>query len=177
LVVLLLPVATGLGAPRLEPAHVIFLSATLAVSWLNYVPTRAGIAASLAGCQCALYLALLAGLSVPLEWIAFGQMVLAMAPWAAWWALRGAGASRGFDQVWLSFRDRYGFLWAQRVREQFNRSAASGGLAGRLGWSGLEPPDAESAEALQILRALLKRFGPADLEASRASDVGQDGAN
>src|SRR5262249_14364415 len=49
LAVLLLPVATGLGTPRLEPAHLIFLGATLTVGLLNYLPTRIGVAAVLAG--------------------------------------------------------------------------------------------------------------------------------
>src|SRR5262249_17294056 len=40
LAVLLLPLAEGLGQLRLDPLRVVFLSATLAVGVLNYLPTR-----------------------------------------------------------------------------------------------------------------------------------------
>src|SRR5262245_40332365 len=49
LVVLMLPVAEGLGTPRLDTAHAVFLGATLAVGLLNYLRTRAGPAALLLG--------------------------------------------------------------------------------------------------------------------------------
>ena len=67
LAVLLLPVASGLGTPRLEPAHLIFSGATLTVVLLNYLPTRPGVAAPLAGAAFALEssLARLAGVRIP----------------------------------------------------------------------------------------------------------------
>jgi hypothetical protein len=70
-----------------------------------------------------------------------------------------------FDQVWLDFRDRYGLVWAQRLREQFNASAAHSDWPVVLRWTGLRftpgtrPPDRQELEAmLDNLRALMKRF-------------------
>jgi len=53
LAVLLLPAAQGWGTPRLETAHLVFLSLTLAVPVLNYLPTRfgSGILLAAAGCS------------------------------------------------------------------------------------------------------------------------------
>ena len=62
--------------------------------------------------------------------------------------------------MWRTFRDSFGALWAQRMREQFNRAAANAGLAGRLAWDGLHgAPEAERELQLLTLRSLLKRFG------------------
>src|SRR5438067_382013 len=57
LAVLLLPAAEGLGRPRPEPAHLIFLGATLAVGLVNYLPTRLGPAALLLAAGCGAELA------------------------------------------------------------------------------------------------------------------------
>ena len=76
-----------------------------------------------------------------------------------------AGVS-AFDALWLDFRDRFGVVWGQRTREQFNRAAAHEGWPVALHWDGLvveegkTPPDA--AELVAKLQALLKRFGPED---------------
>jgi hypothetical protein len=177
LVVLLLPVASGLGTPRLEPAHLIFLSASLAVVLLNYLPTRPGMAVPMVGIALAADLTRSAGINVPaivneLAWIA-----LALAPWIAWLALRCSGSAREVDRVWFAFRDGYGFLWAERVREQFNRSAASSGSRAHLGWKGLVPAGADDGESLRTLQALLKRFGPVETESSRKASASQDDAD
>jgi hypothetical protein len=158
LAVLMLPVANGPGTPRLEPAHLIFLSATLAVIVLNYVPTRLGAAAALAGVAFAVEVARLAGALVPAPALTASRWLLALSPWVASLAKRRHLAAREVDRVWLGFRDRYGFLWAQRVREQFNRSAASARSTLRLGWSGIRPDTPDTREALLTLRSLLKRF-------------------
>ncbi len=160
LAVLLLPVASGPGTRRLETAHVLFLGATLAVTLLNHLPTRLGVAVPLAGIAFGLDLARLAGAVIPAALLLAGRVLLVLAPWAAWLALRKAAPASEVDRLWLGFRNRYGFLWAQRVREQFNRSAASAGLRARLGWSGVRPAEAAGGEELSTLRALLKRFGP-----------------
>jgi hypothetical protein len=55
-------------------------------------------------------------------------------------------------------------VWGQRVREQFNRSAANAGWPVALHWYGLvveegrTPPD--GAALVAKLQALLRRFGP-----------------
>jgi hypothetical protein len=70
-----------------------------------------------------------------------------------------------FDRVWLRFRDSYGFVWAQRLREQFNNSAAHANWPVVLRWQGLRiipgrsPPDSVEKETmLANLQALMKRF-------------------
>jgi hypothetical protein len=161
LAVLLLPVANGLGTLRLESAHLVFLSTAFAVVILNYLPTRLGLAAVMAGVAFAAEVARLAAADVPAPVIVASRWLLALSPWTAWLANRLPAAANEVDRVWLGFRDRYGFLWAQRVREQFNRSAASASSTVRLGWSGLRPDSADNGDALRMLRALLKRFGTA----------------
>ena len=59
--------------------------------------------------------------------------------------------------------DRFGVVWGQRLREQFNRAARNSGWAIELRWSRLhtcaggETPTGE--QALATLRAVSKRFG------------------
>ena len=72
-----------------------------------------------------------------------------------------------FDRLWLDFRDRYGLLWGQRVREQFNRAAHNAGWPVMLFWQGLRlhaaaelPDEPTQQEILDTLVALLQRFMP-----------------
>jgi hypothetical protein len=164
LVVLLLPAAEGFGEPRLRGPYVAFLAGTLVVAVLNYLPTRLGLAAALAACGWGLELADLLGSRPVFEGLPSSGLFLGLAPWAAAISL-ATRLSRGrseFDRTWLSFRDAFGTVWAQRVREQFNRAAANAQLPIELEWRGLRgsvPVDAERGDpALTILRALLKRF-------------------
>ncbi|HZT82343.1 MAG TPA: hypothetical protein VFA26_19095 [Gemmataceae bacterium] len=172
LAVLLLPVAEGFGKLELGPARVVFLAAALAVAVVNYLPTRLGPAALMLGAGCGLALARLV---LPAEeraaagWLdPLGGGLLALSPWAAlalgW---RRAEGVPEFDRLWLAFRDRFGLVWGQRMREQFNRAAANAGWPVVLGWGGLrvqagaaEPGPAAREEMLATLRAVLKRFGP-----------------
>jgi len=98
------------------------------------------------------------------------SLVLAgSAAWLAWlgrgiWSSSGAGP----DRIWSDFRDRYGIVWAERVREQFNRAAHHSGLRVTMGWGGLRTfdrtplTDDERAASLDLMTALLMRFGPGD---------------
>jgi hypothetical protein len=92
---------------------------------------------------------------------------LAAVPWLAYWLLRRRppGPSE-FDRIWLAFRDRFGLVWGQRVREQFNRAAENAGWSLRLRWQGLRilpgatVPDSENQrEIVAVLQSMLKRFG------------------
>jgi hypothetical protein len=164
LVVLLLPLAEGFGWLRLTPPRLLFLAGALAVGFLNYLPTRLVFAAALVAIGCA---AELASLGADPARTAGGWELVAVgaAPWSAYVMLVWqAGPARSeFDRTWLDFRDRFGALWGERMREQFNRAAANAGCAGRLGWGGLRgAPAAEQEQLLATLRALLKRFGPAE---------------
>lgn len=156
----------------LQPGVVrgVFLSATLAVGILNYLPTRLALAALLLGVGGGLELFELIKPGQTPAWARspFPEMLVLCVPWTAWLSTRWQRqAILAFDQVWLDFRNGYGLVWGQRVREQFNRSAAHGQLPVELGWSGLRghagPPDAATHNGCQeILSALLKRFGPGD---------------
>lgn len=158
LFVLLLPLASGFGKPRLESAQFMFLIGTLAVGLLNYLPTRLWPAVLLAGAAFSLELIRLAEITISWDVMWESYFLLALSPWAALIMQRLAPSSNEFDRLWLGFRDRFGFLWAQRIREQFNNSAASAGWTARLSWSGLRPTSACNDDLLTTLQAVLKRF-------------------
>jgi hypothetical protein len=172
LAVLLRPGLERLLGMRPHATHLIILGMALAVPLANYLPTRLAPAVLALGTGCALEIADLAWwhrnlvgwqVPVPLRWT--GRALLAASPWLALAALRLAPApATEFDAVWRNFRDRFGFLWGQRTREQFNRAAQNAGWAVRLGWSGLQAlPGArfpDPGAALATLRATLQRFGP-----------------
>jgi hypothetical protein len=169
LAVLLLPVLEGLGQPRTEPAYLLFLAGTLVVGLINYLPTRLGLAALLLSIGSGLVFALQASPALGEKtghWLEIGGgLCLAASPWVALLTMRRPRVRvDGFDALWLDFRDRFGVVWGQRTREQFNRSAAHAGWPVALSWHGLivevgkTPPD--EAALIDTLRALLKRFGP-----------------
>jgi hypothetical protein len=169
LAVFLLPVAEGWGRPRLGWANTAFLAGTLAVGVLNYLPTRMGLAALLALTGCAVEVLKVVPATAE-RWAdsPAGAMLLALVPWTGLAQLRLSDPpAAAFDQAWLDFRDRFGLVWGQRLREQFNRAAANAGWPVYLRWGGLRlrpgqalPGPAVQRELLTTLRALLKRFGP-----------------
>lgn len=149
----------GTATVELGLVRAVFLVGTLAVGILNYVPTRLALTALLLTAAMALEVNHLLG-----GWadLAATTCLLALAPWAGWLAGRRDEHATSFDRLWRSFRDRYGFMWGQRLREQFNRSAANSGWPVELGWSGLRRTSAggpDETELLATLQALMKRFG------------------
>jgi hypothetical protein len=96
-----------------------------------------------------------------------GPWLLPVSCWSGWLLTRRRGAELAdFDREWLIFRDRFGLMWGQRVREQFNRAAVHAGWAVILRWSGLRKTEREivvtaeeQAAILGTLRGLVKRFG------------------
>lgn len=169
LAVLFLPILNGMGDLRLEPAHELFLVVTLLVPFLNYLPTRlaAGVIAAVGGCgwEMVRLMGWVSPASVP--WL--GLLLLAAAPWASWAGMVRRGATvTAFDQLWLAYRDRFGFVWGQRMREQFNRAAHHAGWPVMLRWGGLHvtanQPSPDPVELMAMLRAVLKRFGPEEQE-------------
>lgn len=175
LAVLLLPLAEMVfprGQLRLEWFRLFFLGATLAVGILNYLPTRLAPAALVLALACGIEVL---GLTGP-ETLAnhareiepFSRLLLALVPWLAYGGIRLQPPARSeFDRLWLDYRNRFGLVWAQRLREQFNRSAAHAGLPVHLHWQGLRldsgqpfPGPSEWETMLATLRALMKRFGP-----------------
>jgi hypothetical protein len=167
LAVLLLPVAEGFGKPRLNAVYLTFLGATLAVALLNYLPTPLAPAVILLAAACGSEIAGLANAELLDGLTMAARCLVGLTPWVALAALGWRGkAATDFDRTWLRFRDRYGVVWGQRTREQFNRAAVNAGWPVTLAWHGLEasgdgvPPD--KALALETLRAMLKRFEISD---------------
>ena len=163
LAVLLLPVAEGFGTPRLNAVYLIFLGATLAVAFLNYLPTPLAPAVLCLAAACGIEIAGLAKADLPDLVTVAGRCLVGLTPWVGLVALRTRPEARTeFDRTWLLFRDRFGVVWGQRTREQFNRAAANAGWPVTLTWHGLQPSgegaQPDPAVVLDTLRALLKRF-------------------
>jgi hypothetical protein len=170
LAVMLLPLIEHyiIGTDPVDPLRISFVTATVMVGLLNYLPTRAAPAVLL------LALALigeLLGLFAPAAFSERGEvqlfhLLVLLAPWAAWICWRRDYSTRAeFDQLWLAFRDRYGLFWSQRVREQFNHAAAHADWPVRLAWRGLHrvgPPraiaPADQVAMIETLRKALQRF-------------------
>jgi hypothetical protein len=185
LTVILLPLAEGfLRGGRLHLAwfQVILLAGVLGVGILNYLPTRLGWAALMLGLGCAGQLAGVAHWEPLPEALATvtraAGWLIALAPWVAAWSIKTVALPTAeFDRRWLYFRDRFGLVWGQRLREQFNRSAAHAGWPVTLYWQGLrltsredKPGLAEQEEIVATLRALMKRFEPENPERHRLDE-------
>lgn len=155
-----------IGTTSLDGLRIVFLAGTIAVGVLNYLPTRTGLAALvlLAAClgQIALLFAPALLESIERRWIIDGLIVVV--PWIAWMCYaRQRTAVSEIDRLWIDFRDRWGVVWSQRVREQFNQAALNAGWAVTLGWNGLtveENRAIDEAQVLETLRAVLQRFLP-----------------
>jgi hypothetical protein len=155
LIVLLLPIEQSAAVGTdLHPGtiHNVFLASLLAVTVICYLPTRLVIGAAVFGIGCGCVMRnVIAG-----EGIADATSVgIGSAPWLAWGGFLIRGPRSSADRTWLAFRDRFGLIWALRLREQFARAAENVGLASRIRWNGVRPPDPSAAD---ILAALTKRF-------------------
>jgi hypothetical protein len=168
LAVMVLPLVERLlpGAGSLDTMRVLFLAATVGVGVLNYLPTCFAGAALLLALGCSGELMLLSDAAWDDSLGFVSGACLALVPWAAWtgWA-RQRSAVAEFDALWLDFRNRYGLVWGQRLREQFNIAAVHAGWPVQLYWQGLVrlstpmPLDSEvQNDIVSALKALLKRF-------------------
>jgi hypothetical protein len=174
LAVTLLPLAQAEFAGNrlhLEWYQAAVPGAVLVVGVLNYLPTRVAPAAVCLAGGCAVELLTLTGpdsavgfmerLSPLTHWL------LDLAPWMAYAGIRRRPQpASDFDHLWTDFRDRFGLVWSQRLREQFNRSAFHAGWPVHLYWQGLRvkeglprPEPGVQAEIVATLVALMKRFG------------------
>jgi len=154
----------------LQRVRTVFLASTLAIGVLNYLPTRLAPAALMLALGCGFEILLLTASESTRTRLEsarpIAQLALASVPWIGYIRMRWhAMAPSEFDRAWLDFRDRFGLVWAQRLREQFNNSAAHANWPVILRWSGLrlipgtQGPDREDQAAmLANLRALTKRF-------------------
>jgi len=146
----------------------VLLASTVAIGVLNYLPTRAAPTALLLAFGSGLEMVTLSeppGMPFePARQIAW--LIVALAPWVAYVRMRQQPlVPSEFDQIWLRFRDSFGMVWAQRLREQFNQSAKNSDWPVVLRWQGLRlaqgapSPSPEVRQAmLATLRALMKRF-------------------
>jgi hypothetical protein len=152
-----------IGTHPVDALRILFMAGTIAVGVLNYLPTRVGSVAFLmmiimAGEIACLYdRAGMADYATSFDWL------LTSVPWIAWLCFttrRHAGRSE-FDELWLSFRDRWGLVWSQRVREQFNNAALHAGWPITLRWRGLTQIDSaplQRSDHVETLRATMQRF-------------------
>lgn len=178
LVVLWLPWAEGLVSGRdlhVGHLHQLFLCAILGFGLVNYLPTRTGAFAIglIPGCLLLALRYLWYGDSFDQSSATLTEMIkqrftarsiaiglsIANAGWAPFLMLRQPRKGSATDQLWARFRDRFGAVWALRLREQFNAAAQNAGWPVRLGWFGLVPKtDQPAPEWHTTLVALQKRF-------------------
>jgi len=147
-----------------------FLGATVAVGILNYLPTRLAGAALLLTLACAGEMVVLCAPEIGQARLTaidhLAQTCLVLTPWAAWASWRKPKHTHNlFDRIWLHFRNRFGLVWGQRVREQFNHSARNNGWQVWLSWQGLrriglvtDPDLSTQRDFVETLNGLLKRF-------------------
>lgn len=151
------------------------LIGAVAIGVMNYLPTHSFLGALLVGIGCAC------------EWIRFLQAdegplpaldvlarcAMAMAPGGVllFRSLAPIAKSNDFDRCWIGFRDRFGVIWGQRLREQFNQAARHAHWRVILTWQGLrtqtaaeQPTQEQQVALLQTLSALMKRFGDSNKE-------------
>ncbi len=156
----------AIGTPATDPLRIFFMAATIAVGILNYLPTRLAPAALLLGITCTGQMGLM---FAPAWWPGEAASLtvagfLTAIPWIAWACLRKHEPQVGpTDRLWLDFRDAWGLLWSQRVREQFNRAAENAGYAVTLTWNGVRGHESWDEKALsEMMRAILQRFVAAE---------------
>ena len=142
LLILILPeLPSMLGQGDLQLVHNVwkwFFAGLLIVGWLNFLPTRLMLGATL-WCLPGLWWAC----SGTVHWL------LMLAPGLACTVgvlaakqRRMARSQRGWNRVWRDFRNLYGVVWALRVMERTNALANSAGAAVALDWWGFHdvPP-------------------------------------
>lgn len=178
--VLLVPagqaLASGAGS-RLElfPAWRLLLWAMGAMTLLNYLPTRRGLAAvAFAAGQACLMAPYLMNVAIDrwplLRLVGLGCMLAAF-PLAGLFKRRSTASSDGprmeaASARWLAFRNAWGAFWALRVMQRINQSAEHGGWPVRLHWDGFAPwgdslvgsDPLLDAQVDQAMDAVMRRF-------------------
>ena len=157
------------GIEEIHPARFWFLVILVGTATMNGLVTRYWPSILLtAGAQLALVVPHLAQST---GWFngSRGPLVAISLYALAWYLVaikypRQRGARLGVDRVWLDFRDDYGAVWALRVAQRVNDSAARYDWPVVLLWHGFayrdrDDPVAETAPAVEdSLRTLLRRF-------------------
>jgi hypothetical protein len=161
----------------------ILLAALLVMSVSNYVPTRHGVAAIMAGLGQSLLIfggrassdhLVFAWESRVVPW-ALLAIALALALYRAVAERRGV-TLRGWNRVWRDFRNAYGCVWALRVAERVNQVARQDHVPLRLNWHGfvddqrsdaLVDPGHDAGGLAVTLHGILRRFVSDDWLAAR----------
>jgi hypothetical protein len=200
LAILIMPSAQALlfraGEPlALHAARRWFLAILVGMGLLNYVGTRFSVSALLfAAAQVVLLGEALPGVGEHRSaWrpvIGMGLAVAALVQ-IAWGLPKARSASRPIDRCWFDFRDAFGAVWAWRVLERVNATAAANDWPARLTWRGIAESrngeegsrNAESGmrkewaegeqEMLRNFKSLLRRFVERNWLEER---LGKDGA-
>lgn len=158
-----------------------FLWLAILLGPINFLPTRYWHASLLiaAGQTVALaaVLPLLRRTAIPHDEL-IGLSLAALGLIAAWFVPRRS--TRGYDRLWLDFRDSFGLLWSLRVQERVNALARSNNWPLTLGWHGfrsLNQDEATNPITTQIepilrtsFRGLLRRFVSNEWIAERLRD-------
>ena len=145
-----------------------FLIVLVAVSVVNYLPTRFSLPALMCGAAQVLLLQFQLPLFRSTE--SSDAIMLAMVLYAGalmWVSTRYVddqeSTDAGWNRVWIDFRDRFGTVWALRVMERFNQAASSD--EPRLAWEGIKPIGESKNDEMPLsdsqivtLRMLLRRF-------------------
>lgn len=133
--------------------RLVFLGAVVATASFNYLPTRLGLGALSLGIGCVFELGRLIGTEWPngLPWIF-------AAPFAAWLGTMTAPNDASADTIWTTFRDRFGAIWALRVREQFQSAADNAERSVTLRWNGVETNPNDVEWCVNTLTAVTSRF-------------------
>lgn len=171
---LALPAAEALLLRPGQPLAIIdfrawFLLALIGLGLLVMLPTRRWLATLLmAGGETIFFWAFLPGVqSASSPWHVVGGLMLFVL--ALLVTLRQLPRqTRGYDRLWLDFRDAFGSLWGARVLERVNATAVLYDWSIRLGWNGFHRADDPMAQAeipaeitadlKQTLVNLLRRF-------------------
>ncbi len=171
---LALPAAEALLLRPGQPLAIIdfrawFLLALIGLGLLVMLPTRRWWATLLmAGGEAVFFWAYLPGVhSESSPWHVVGGLLLfALALLVTLRQL--PRQTRGFDRLWLDFRDAFGSLWGARVLERVNATAVMYDWSIRLGWNGFhhvddpmaqaEIPAEIAADLKQTLVNLMRRF-------------------
>jgi hypothetical protein len=176
LAVTLLPLAESAflhGTTQIAGNRLILVAAVIGAGVLNYLPTRLAPAALMVAVGCGVELLIVMDPEdAASRWTRIApvsRFLLAFSPWAAFFALRRRPTvGLSVDEVWRDYRDRFGLMWGQRLREQFNRCAANAGWPVHLYWQGLrrlpgapQPSPDEQEAIVNTMTALMKRFGQA----------------
>jgi hypothetical protein len=149
-----------------------FLALLMITGVSNYVSTRFGPAAIAVGIGFALsWLGLTrTGWSYQTRgdlfaWIPWCWVVaISAAEWLARPSAKGTEERPPLDVVWLWFRDHWGSVWALRIRDRFNLTAAAADWPIRLGWRGTLPTNPADQlgeipeEAVATFTGLIRRF-------------------